>query len=241
MVALFKPKVNADNTLTATSNLVRRDNGIPGLGLLLDPARLLTELSGYLDVDRIDEFTLNYLRYKPGMNCLARYQVITKGHTMYAYAKAHGADAGNKMRKSVERPVINGFLGPGRVVLDASQIIFSTFPNDSKLASLQCFADTVYRERLFHRLFGPDSKWQESTPGEGLNYKPERRYVARLERADGKSALLKFYSDAGYAKARTISRKLGGSRPGFYPEAIGRSKKHNVVAYHWQPGVTLRQ
>jgi len=241
MVAPFSSKVKVDNAQTATSSLVRRDFGIPGLGLLLNPVRLLEELTGYLDIDQVDEFRLNYLRYKPDMNCLARYQITANGCITYAYAKAHGSDAGNKIRKAVERPVFNGVLGPGRVVLGASQIVFSSFPNDSKLASLRCIDDLAYRERLFYRVFGPESEWRGSTIGEGLNYKPERRYVVRLERGDGKSALLKFYSDTGYAKARTISRKLSGSRPGFCPETLGRSKKHNVIAYQWQPGNTLRQ
>lgn len=234
-------KVKADNALTATSNLVRRDNPIPGLGLLLDPARLLAELRGHLDTSLIDDIRLDYLRYKPGMNCLARYQLSVNGHTISAYAKAHGEDAGNKIGKSMERPVIDGILGPGRVVLGEPQIIFSTFPNDSKLTSLQCLSDTVYRKRVFSRLFGPDSRWQNSQFGEALNYKPERRYVVRLTRSDNESALVKFYSPDAYAKARTVSRKLAGSRQDFYPETIGRSKKHSAVAYLWQPGITLRQ
>ncbi len=233
--------LNEDNDLTATSDLVRRDNGIPGLGLLLDPARLLDELREYMDISRVDDIKLDYLRYKPAMNCLARYQLSIDGCTITAYAKAHAEDAVYKIGKSMERPVFDGILGPGRVVLKEPQIIFSTFPNDSKLASLQCISDENYRRRVFGRLFGPDSRWQNSRLGEALNYKPERRYVVRLTRSDGESALVKFYSTNAYAKARTISRKLAGSRQGFYPETIGRSKKYSAVAYHWQSGKTLRQ
>ncbi len=233
--------VQAGKTLAATSDLVRRDSNIPGLGLVLDPARLLAALRGQLDISRVDDIKLVYLRYKPGMNCLVRYQLYTDGCTISAYAKAHGEDAASKMSKSMERTVIDGALGPGRVVLEDRQVIFSTFPNDAKLASLRCLSDADYRQRLFSRLFGPDSKWQGSTLGQPLNYKPERRYVVRLTRADGESALVKFYSRSGYAKARTISRRLGGNREGFYPKTLGRSKKHALIAYQWQPGITLRQ
>ncbi len=208
---------------------------------MLDPSRLLTELGGKLDCSQVGDIRLAYLRYKPGMNCLARYELSAGDHTVIAYAKAHGEDAASKMSKSTERTVIDGVLGPGRVVLEDRQIIFSTFPNDAKLASLQCLSNADYRQRLFSRLFGPGSLWQGSTFSRVLNYKPERRYVARLTRADGEPALAKFYSRNGYAKARTISRKLGENREGFYPETIGRSKKHAVIAYHWQPGTTLRQ
>jgi len=234
-------KVQVDNALTATSDLVRRDSSIPGLGLMLDPARLLKSLHTHLDISRVDSIKLNYLRYKPGMNSLARYELSAHGHTICAYAKAHGQDARIKADKSRDRPVVDGVLGPGRVVLEDPQIIFSTFPNDAKLINLQCLSDTTYRNRLFNRVFGPDSAWRESTFGEALNYKPERRFVARLSRADGEYALAKFYTRSGYAKAHAISRKLTRSRHGFFPETIGRSKKYTVVAYRWQPGTTLRQ
>lgn len=233
--------MQVDNTLTATSDLVSRDHSIPGFGLLLDPARLLEILHTQLDVGRVDSIKLNYLRYKPGMNCLARYELHTHGHTICAYAKAHGQDAGVKVDKSRDRPVVDGILGSGRVVLEDQQIIFSTFPNDTKLVNLQCLSDTTYRKRLFSRVFGPDSEWRESALGETLNYKPERRYVVRLNRADGEYALAKFYTRSGYAKAHAISRKLTHSRHGFFPETIGRSTKYTVVAYRWQPGTTLRQ
>ena len=208
---------------------------------MLEPSRLLTELSGKLDCSEVEDIELVYLRYKPGMNCLARYELSVEGRTIHAYAKAHGEDAGNKMGKSMERTVIDGILGPGRVVLEEPQIIFSLFPNDAKLASLRCLSDVDYRQRLFRRLFEQGSTWQESSFGQVLNYKPERRYVTRLTRWDGESALVKFYSNSGYAKARTISRKLGDKGEKFYPDTIGRSKKYAVIAYHWRPGTTLRQ
>jgi len=233
--------VQAHNTYDAAADLVRRDSNIPGLGLLLDPPGLLSELDRKLDCTQVDDIKLAYLRYKPGMNCLARYELSAAGRTINIYAKAHGEDAAGKLVKSMEREAIASELGPGRVVFKDSQIVLSTFPNDTKLASLQCLVDVEYRQRLFRRLFGPDSEWQDSTFGQTLNYKPERRYVASLTRPDGKSALVKFYSRSGYSKARTISRKLSESRAGFYPKTLGRSKKHAAVAYLWQPGTTLRQ
>lgn len=234
-------KVQLENTLTATSDLLRRDHKIPGFGAILDTARLLAGLSKQLDISLVNDITLNYLRYKPGMNCLARYELKTHGGTICAYAKAHGGDASIKVEKSRDRPVINSVLGPGRVVLNDQQIIFSTFPNDAKLFNLQCLSDTNYRKRLFTRVFGADSQWRESTLDETLNYKPERRYVTRLKRPDGQFALAKFYTNSGYAKAHTISRKMIQSRFSYCPETLGRSTKYKVIAYQWQPGTTLRQ
>jgi len=233
--------VQTNNAIDAAVDIVRRDAGIPGLGLLLDPARLLAGLTGLSDCSRVEKIRLKYLRYKPGMNCLARYELHANGHTTSAYAKAYGQDSASKLNKSAQRAVVDGMLGPGRVVLNEQQIVFSTFPNDAKLVSLQRLGSVDLQQRLFRRVFGPDSEWQTSVPGPALNYKPERRYVTRLERADGECALVKFYSRSGFERARTINRKLGISRQGFYPKIIGRSKKHAVIAYRWQPGTTLRQ
>lgn len=233
--------MQTNRAISAAADLVRRDGGIPGLGSILDPARLLTILSRELNGSRIEAFELVYLRYKPGMNCLARYDLRAGGHTINAYAKAYGQDAAVKLDKSGQRTVVDGILGPGQVVLKEQQIVFSTFPNDAKLASLQRLSNPDSQQRLFNRVFGPESEWQDCKPGPVLNYKPERRYVTRLIRADGHSALLKVYSRGGYGKARVISRKLGANPDGFYPETIGHSKKHAIIAYRWQPGTTLRQ
>lgn len=233
--------MKTENILTARSDLVRRDSAISGLALLLEPARLLAGLQSSLDVGQVENIELNYLRYKPGMNCLARYDLAVDGQRVTAYAKAHGSDARIKIGKSMERPVSDGVLGPGRVVLRDHQVIFSTFPNDAKLVSLQSLSEPRFYRRLLERIFGSNHQWLDSTPGTALNYKPERRYVTRLMRPDGVSSLVKFYSSGGYARARTISRKLTRNRDSFYPETFGRSKKYRVVAYRWQPGKTLRQ
>ena len=206
--------VQTDNALSATSDLIRRDSGIPGLGLMLDPARLLAGMRGQLDISKVDAIKLNYLRYKPGMNCLARYELRVKGQTIHAYAKSHGRDAASKLGKAMERPVIDSVLGPGQVVLESERIVFSTFPNDAKLASLQCLGEAGCRQRLFRRVFDEDSEWQGCELANVLNYKPERRYVVRLKRDDGASALAKFYTRSGFGKARTISRRMSSDRNG---------------------------
>ena len=209
--------------------------------MILDTSSLLAGLGKQLDTGQIESIELNYLRYKPGMNCLARYELKTNTGTICAYAKAHGKDAGTKLEKSRGRPVIDSGLGPGRIVLPDQQIIFSMFPNDAKLFNLQCLSDKKYRKRLFTRVFGADSQWRESKLDNSLNYKPERRYVTRIKRPDGQHALAKFYTNSGYTKAHMISRKLNRSRLAHCPETLGRSTKYNVVAYKWQPGTTLRQ
>jgi streptomycin 6-kinase len=231
------------NPEQSIADLVRRDSRIAGLGMMLDPRRLLDGLRGQLDYSRIDDIRLVYLRYKPGMNCLARYELEAEGLTLCAYAKVHGCDATGKLQKAMERPAFDSAIGPGRMLLEDEGIIFSMFPNDAKLPSLMRLNTPQSREHMFRQVFGQQPGWQNCELDKILNYKPERRYVARLRGDEGQPALAKFYTRGGYERARAISRRLassgGDNRQGI--RVIGKSKRHSVIAYRWQPGESLRE
>ena len=225
----------ADKAVSA-ADMVRRDNAIAGLGLLLAPEQLRDHLNRQLGSKVIDHITLNYLRYKKGINCLGRYDIKAGGRTITAFAKAHGPDSSAKISKAVQRPATDSVIGPGRVLLPEAGIVFSVFPNDAKLPSLARLQSDHHRRRLLARLFGQQSPWLDSEIIEVFNYKPERRHVVRLQRADGHSALLKFYTTKGFSRALSIHHAVGQ----LVPEALGFSRKHGVIAYRWQPGDSLQ-
>lgn len=227
--------------IAAIEKLERRDSNLPGFGLMFDPARLLAALRDQLDCDRVDDIRISYVRYKAGMNCLARYDLDVGGQCLHAYGKAHGSDSGTKLEKALQRPSVPTALGPGRVVLPQQRIVFSIFPNDAKLPSLSRLGDEGYRRRLWRRIFGQQSKWQCGVLDEVLNYKPEHRYVARLTRPDGTAALLKFYTRTGFEQVRRVGRLQTSDRGGLWAEVIGKSKKHAVLAFRWHPGHSLRE
>ena len=235
--------MRVNNPEQSITDLVHRDSRIAGLGMMLDPRRLLDSLRGQLDCSRIDDIRLVYLRYKPGMNCLARYELGTEGKTLCAYAKAHGRDAAGKLQKAMERPAFDSTIGPGRMLLEDEGIIFSMFPNDAKLPNLLRLDTPESREDLFRQVFGQQPGWRNCQLDEVLNYKPERRYVARLRGDEGQSALAKFYTRGGYDRARAVSRRLassgGDNRQGI--TVIGKSKRHSAIAYRWQQGESLME
>ena len=226
---------SADKAVSA-ADLVRRDSAIAGLGLLLAPEQLRDDLNRQLGGEVIEHISLNYLRYKKGVNCLGRYDIKTGGRTISAFAKAHGPDSSGKMSKAEQRPAADSVIGPGRVLLPEAGIVFSVFPNDAKLPTLARLQSDHQRRRLFARLFGQQSPWLDSEIVEVFNYKPERRHVVRLQRADGESSLLKFYTPNGFSRALSIHRTMGE----LVPEALGFSRKHGVIAYRWQAGDSLR-
>lgn len=219
--------------------LVSREHSIPGFRYLLQPDELRKLLCTQPGVSDPGELKSGYLRYKPGMNCIARYEFEAGGERRYAYAKAFGDDAGEKLAKVREKA--NGWspLGPGRVTLNEQQILFSVFPHDSKLHSVERLSAEEARKHLLTRLFKSKSGWESAT-FETLNYKPERRHVARFMNPDGDFATVKFYSRKEFARVREFHKHFQASPGVQFPDWIGGSKTHRALAFSWLPGVTLR-
>ncbi len=219
--------------------LIRRETAIPGFRHLLHPGRLVSLLETGCGIRDLQDLRLNYLRYKSGMNCIARFEFLAGGEWSYGYAKAFGADAGIKLQKAREQPDCSRPLGPGRIMLDTEQILVCFFPNDTKLGSLCRLAEQRSREELLSRIFKSHSGWEEAefTP---LNYKPERRFVARFTNLAGDCAAVQFFSRAEFKKVRKFRKRLRDTEGVRIPAWIGGSKAHHVLAYAWLPGSTLR-
>jgi len=217
-------------------DIVGRDSGIKGLSLLLQPevlADLLAEQQGKALPGPI---RVTYLRYKPGVNCIARLET----GDLIGYAKAFGGDAGSKLDKARKMDGANGNGHANRVILDGPGILVSFFPNDSKLSSLARLADPGQRQALLARIFKDDASWRMAGIAT-LNYKPERRYVARLDHPDGRSATLKFFGSREFDAIRRSRKKLRLPDTLKVSEWIGGSKHHAAMAYEWLPGVTLAE
>lgn len=220
-------------------SLIRRETAIPGFRYLLHPDRLAPLLESGCGITGLQNLRLDYLRYKAGMNCIARFEFQDRGEWSYGYAKAFGADAAVKLKKARERPDCRSPLGPGRIMLDAQQILICFFPNDAKLGSLCKLSEQSSREVLLSRIFKSRSGWEEAEYAP-LNYKPERRFVARFTNPAGDCAAVKFYSRAEFDMVRKFRKRLRDTEGVRIPAWIGGSKAHHALAYAWLPGSTLR-
>ena len=218
--------------------LIERERLIPGLRYLLQPADLRKLILSKVDIKDPGELKPGYLRYKPGMNCIARFEFSADGEQYFAYAKAFGRNAGTKLEKAQEQAQCASPIGPGRIILQTEQIMFCVFPNDSKLRSLGRLGDDEARQNLFSRLFKSRRGWENPviTP---LNYKPERRYVAKITGSNGNAAVLKFYADVEFDQLRMFRKRLQDPPGVKIPEWIGGSKSHNAVALAWIDGSSL--
>jgi hypothetical protein len=219
--------------------LIQRDKALRGLSLLFDPLQLQKALRPHMDTSLLGDLKLTYVRYKPGMNCLGRFEFQVEGKTHLAYAKAFGADTAVKLAKARQARQISGSHYPGRVVMPESNLVFSFFPNDLKLGSICRLADPAMRGSLLRRVFDGSDEWEGSEQSI-LNYKPERRLVLRLVNAGGRVTTIKFYTGREYSSMLNQGELELGSMFELAPKKIGSSEKHCVVAFDWIAGETLQ-
>ena len=224
------------------ADLARRDAGLPGLATLFEPDAMARELA---EVDPsfaagTASLDLRYLRYKPGTNCIASYQIGEGPGARLFYAKAYAGDAQAKLEKAeAKTPRKNGLK---RIRIDRLGLVIFEFPDDAELHALKRLAQPELRQRLLARALGDESI------GVGdelltLAYKPERRYVARLVRAsDGQEIVFKFYGRERYLASRQAHRALG-SLPDdiLLQKRLGGSKSYDMLAFQWLSGPTLRE
>ena len=218
------------------ADLVRRDRALPGLATLLDPDKFLASMRSAFPDAEIEHVRPIYLRYKPFVNCLVHYQAGIAGKTVPVHAKTFGVDVSAKLQKP--RGKAQSTLGAGCVALEDINALFYVFPNDNNLPALGMLADTASREHLLRRALKDQPQLWDSTL-HALRYKPERRYVARLETAEGTQAVLKFYAKAEFQPAFAAARRLASKGPLQIAPLCGKSNRKRILAFKWLPGVGL--
>jgi hypothetical protein len=225
---------------SADFELVERDSAMPGLGPVLDPCRLVEALGQDAFPTPPDDIRLDYVRYRPGRDCIGRYRISVDGDQRLAYAKTFAGHSLQKLEKAAKRPGVDGPHGRGRMVAPECALLFCWFPNDRKLRSIERLGESAMRERLIGRIFKQDETWLDADMAV-LNYKPEKRLVVRLTHSADLSATVKFYTQAEFARTAHLRRDLKFAAELPTPRYIGGSKKHRVHAFRWLPGRSLRE
>lgn len=223
----------------ADAALAKRDGALSGLATLLDPDAFADELRQAWGRS-IESAELVYLRYKPATNCIAAYRVRVDGNCITLYAKVHGSDAASKLRKAGDRESTRPAGSCQRLVLDTRGIVVFAFPDDAKLAVLSRLDDPVRRSALLTRIL-PKRGIVGDESIDTLSYKPERRYVGRIQPTDGAPAALKFYATEGFPSAARGCRAFESREVLRIAQKCGGSKRHRVLAFEWLAGRPLRE
>ncbi|MEZ4217280.1 MAG: hypothetical protein R3E88_12430 [Myxococcota bacterium] len=212
----------------ALARLADADAAIPDLALAIDEhalARALSRARPDLDVRRIER---RYTRYKPATSCLSLFEIeLGDGGATTHSVKAYGDAVADK----AERVAVDG----ASVFAVGERAIVSRFPHDAKLPSLAALLDPAARGGVLASALGDGDRWGATTLAP-LAYKPERRFVARVENANGERVALKLHASQRH---RDASRKLISlaSRDGLrLPERLVSSHGDGLVATTWLEG-----
>lgn len=222
----------------ADQDLVSRDRHIPGLCNIFEPERFLGTIRQTWPDETIETIRLDYVRYKPGVNCIGRYTLGNGACEWTGYAKVFGRDGALKLEKARSRSG-DPAGPPTNLAVENEALLFFRFPGDLKLRSIRRLAERATRRRLVRRVFKDDDNWLDARY-RVLNYKPERRLVCQFENAAGLAATVKFYTADAYARTIHLRRNRAFPEHLPVPRYIGGSRKHCVHAFAWQPGRNLR-
>ena len=217
-------------------DLVRRDAALPGLATVLDPLAMVAALRRVRPEIGFGDPAIDYVRYKPGTSCLVGYRVKVDGAEVRFGAQARRLDTDDKLAKACAKPGVSGPLGPGRFLIPALAIVIAVFPNDRRLPRLKRIADPAKVRSLIRELAG-DHRAARRSRLEMLDYRPERRCVARLVGEAGPVALVKVHAKREFDRACSNAAAFSSHASLLVPIFIGRSPQWRAVAVEWICGV----
>lgn len=224
--------------LPPDADLCRRDPGLPGLPLLLDPGALLDVLRAALPEATLAALRPTYLRYKPGLSCLAAFAVdVGGGREHLIHAQTYRSDALEKYSKLTGPDPVCGPLGFGHALLPDHGLVVSAFPNDRKLKALRRLAQPKDFAPLVAKL--DPAADAAATSLEVLSYKPERRLVARVSTAGRPWAVLRVYAEEAYWAALANARAFDGTPNLRVARLLGKSNWQQVLGLEYLAGQPL--
>lgn len=195
------------------------DEAVPGAAVITDEVALTAQLAGV--GERL--LRVGYLRYKPGTSLVAALRLASGP----AFAYAVGADSRPKLAKTICQAPAGSVLisEPGTDLLVARPVA------DRDLPALADLPRTLARIEL-----APEAIRSRTD----LAYKPQRRWVGRLDLADDRRLIARAYRPADLAAALTawqIASLVDG--PVRVPSVRATNRRRGLVVTGWLHGTPL--
>jgi tRNA A-37 threonylcarbamoyl transferase component Bud32 len=222
----------------ADSDLVRRDPDVPGLATVLSPEEFAACLRRTLGRVDIDVSPALYIKYQPGKNCLAGFQLKIDTYVVPVHATAYRLDALHKLERARLNPGYPSVVGPGRAPVDDRALVVSFFPNDRKVPCLPLLTDPDRRNFFFGKVFPGRADLGGATV-HPIAYKPQLRYVACVVGDGGGRALLKGYRERDYRLAGDNARTFESRDELRFPRLLGSADSAAALTFEWLPGELL--
>lgn len=197
----------------ADIDLIQRDPGLPGLALALDAEALGARLGSA-------PLTPHYLRYKPGETCTLRLDDGGAGLIVRAVTRRRYDIY--RQRESWRRPD-----SPVRYLDDLCTVVLPG-SLDRQIKSAKQLLSPDRAGKLLAELVGPGDHRLTV-----LRHKPERRIVARIDRAGQPFALLKAVPPARFA-ALLASAEMGMAQGG--GPILAADAQRGLVVQGWFKG-----
>jgi tRNA A-37 threonylcarbamoyl transferase component Bud32 len=222
----------------ADANLIERDRQLTGLRTLIDTEAFCETLRQIAPGREIESAKARYVRYKPGTSCLVAYQVQVAGKPVGVYARCHAHDQLIKVSNARLQLEVNGPLGHGLLADPQAGIAVFVFPNDYEVKSLRKLFEGERTPRRLRRMLPAHPHLQHATPTI-LRYKPERRFVGKLEAEGGPAAVLRLYPPNQFADIRERSWAFKSNTDLHIPRVVGDSERYSALSHEWVDGQTL--
>lgn len=219
----------------ADAKIVDQDRSLPGLRTLLDADAFCESLRRLAPGREIKAAAARYVRYKPGTSCLVAYEIQTGDGVVHAYARCHAGDQLVKVTNARLRVEVTGPLGPGLLADPHAGIAVFVYPNDYEIKSLRKLFEGDRTPRRLRRILPTHTHLQHATPTV-LRYKPERRFVGKLDAEGGPSAVLRLYPEAKFDEMREKAWAFKGNIEMDVPRVVGDSDRYSALAYEWVEG-----
>lgn len=191
-----------------------RDERLPQLGAILNGTAVADSLAAAC-LDRtkgwkIEECNAGHVRYKPGKNCLVRYDAVlvrgeeTKRQMWYGLAYEPGGSESRFEKALKGSAPRSAEVGPGIAHLDGLGMVVWAFPNDRKLRGLEIMTDSAL---LWEEVFADSGEAAGST--QIVRYIPEHGCTAKLTVRSGRRYFAKLTTAGDAETSRLHSRALG--------------------------------
>jgi tRNA A-37 threonylcarbamoyl transferase component Bud32 len=222
----------------ADASLVAREPMIRGMSAVLDEDAFAAVLHRLYPDAGVTGAVSRYVRYKPGTSCLVGYRVRCGAGELDVYARVHHPDLADRVDEAATTPGVVSRLGGGIRVDRETEVVVYPFPNDRALPALARFANDAERRAMLSSLLPDHPDLWEGTV-EPLRYKPERRFVAHLQREGHGGAVLRFFRRDDYAITSRQAGAFESEPPLRIAPRLNRDSTHRAAAVEWLEGRTL--
>lgn len=214
--------------------LADRDRALPVLRRLLDNDSALELFRAAMPEAALMAVRCRYLRYKPGTSILAEFAATTTHGERRFHVTAYRQGVVDKLVKLTNRATA------APIIVAEQALAVWSFPLDGEIEALAAAVTATELGRLLARV-APHWWTGDTTELTPLRYKPQRRFVGRLDDNRGWPAVLRLYSPSEYRRARRAAKSALSTDDDVVPAVIGRSDRHAAILLEWVSGTALAE